>query len=166
MAGVVLCHGLLPEQSEAQTKWEVARRTIDVNFTSAVSVLNGAAEYLEPRGKGFLCVLSSVAGDRGRQSNYLYGSAKGALSIYLQGLRQRLSKRGIVVTTVKPGFTDTAMTWGLPGLFLVATPQKVAEDIYRAVCKRRGTVYTPWFWRIIMAIIKSVPEPIFNRIKL
>ena len=135
-------------------------------FTSAALLANLAAEYLEPRKRGFLCVLSSVAGDRGRQSNYIYGAAKGGLNIFLQGLRQRLSKSGIVVVTVKPGFTDTAMTWGLPGMFLVASPQKVAHDIYRAVQNGRGTVYTPWFWQIIMTLIKSIPEVVFNRIKL
>ena len=166
LAGVVICHGLLPDQAEAQANSELARRTIEVNFTSAAVLANLAAEYLEPRKRGFLCVLSSVAGDRGRQSNYIYGAAKGGLNIFLQGLRQRLSKSGIVVVTVKPGFTDTAMTWGLPGMFLVASPQKVAHDIYRAVQNGRGTVYTPWFWQIIMTLIKSIPEVVFNRIKL
>jgi short-subunit dehydrogenase len=166
LAGVVICHGLLPDQAAAQVDWELARRTIDVNFTSVALLLNAAARYFEPRGSGFLCVLSSVAGDRGRQSNYVYGAAKGGLNIYLQGLRQRLSKRGIAVVTVKPGFTDTDMTWGLAGMFLVAPPEKVADDIYQAIRKNRGSIYTPWFWRIIMAIIKSIPAAIFNRIKL
>jgi len=164
--GVVVCHGMMPSQAEAQKDWEIARRTIDVNYTSAVSILNLAAEYFQSRKAGFLCVLSSVAGDRGRQSNYLYGSAKGALSLYLQGLRQRLAKAGVRVVTVKPGFTDTAMTWGLPGMFLVASPEKVAEDVFRGVNKGKPTVYTPGFWRVIMFIIRSIPEAVYNRMKL
>lgn len=166
LRGVVVCHGTMPSQAAAQKDWATARRTIDVNYTSAVSILNLAAEYFQSGKAGFLCVLSSVAGDRGRQSNYLYGSAKGGLSLYLQGLRQRLAKSGIRVVTVKPGFTDTAMTWGLPGMFLVASPQKVAEDVFRAVQRGKPTVYTPGFWKVIMFIIRSIPEAVYNRMKL
>lgn len=166
LAGVIICHGTLPDQAHAQADWKTAQQTIDVNFTSAVSILNLAAEYLEPRKAGFICAISSVAGDRGRQSNYLYGAAKGGLTIYLQGLRQRMAKSGISVVTVKPGFIDTAMTWSLAGMFLVATPRRVAEDTLRAAQRGRGTIYSPWFWRIIMTIIKSIPERVFNRIKL
>ena len=180
--GVVLCHGAMAEQAEAQTDFALARRMIDTNYTSAVSVLNLAAERLEsppstptpspqPDAQSggfqrFLCVISSVAGDRGRPSNYIYGSTKAALDAYLEGLRARLFKAGVAVTTVKPGFVDTAMTWGLPGMFLVAKPQMVARDMDRAIKKGSAVVYTPWFWRIIMAIIRAIPRPVFNRMKL
>ena len=166
LAGVILCHGYMAEQPDAQADFALARRMIDVNFTSAVSVLELAAAHFESLGRGYVCALSSVAGDRGRQSNYLYGSTKAALSTYLQGLRSRLFKRGVFVTTVKPGFVDTAMTWGRKGVFLVASPEKVAKDIARAIRRRKSVVYTPWFWWGIMSIICAVPEWLFKRTKL
>jgi decaprenylphospho-beta-D-erythro-pentofuranosid-2-ulose 2-reductase len=164
--GVVLCHGNLTDNAAATADFCMARDMIETNYLSAVSVLTPIAKYLESQRSGWICVLSSVAGDRGRQSNYIYGSAKAGLSTFLQGLRNRLFRSGVAVTTVKPGFVDTAMTWGLPGLFLVATPQKVARDIRRAIRNRRGTIYTPWFWRWIMMMIRYIPEPIFKRMKL
>lgn len=172
--GVVLCHGAMADQAEAQADFALTKRMIDTNYASAVSVLNLAAERLlegeagggSKRQGRFLCVISSVAGDRGRPSNYLYGSTKAALDAYLEGLRARLAKAGIAVTTVKPGFVDTAMTWGLPGMFLVAEPQMVARDMDRAIKRHAAVVYTPWFWRFIMAIIRAIPRPVFNRMKL
>ena len=164
--GVILLHGLLPDQSIAQDDLEVARQVLDVNFTSAVSLLTLAGADFAGRKQGFLCVFSSVAGDRGRQSNYVYGAAKAGLTAYLQGLRNRMHHLHVTVTTVKPGFVDTGMTWGLPGLFLVASPDKVAEDVFRAVQKKKSVIYTPFFWRYIMLIIKSVPESIFKRMKM
>jgi decaprenylphospho-beta-D-erythro-pentofuranosid-2-ulose 2-reductase len=164
--GMVMLHGNLPAQSEAQVDVNVARSAIDTNFTSAVSILSFAANDFEARRRGFLCVFSSVAGDRGRQSNYVYGAAKAGLTTFLQGLRNRLFKSGVGVVTVKPGFVDTGMTWGLPGMFLVAKPESVAEDVYRAVEKGKATIYTPFFWRYIMLIIKHVPEVIFKRMKM
>jgi short-subunit dehydrogenase len=164
--GVVLCHGYMAVQAVAERDFGEAQRMIEVNYSSAVSVLEQAAAYLEAKKRGFVCAISSVAGDRGRQSNYLYGSTKAALNTYLQGLRHRLSKSGVNVLTVKPGFVDTRMTWGLPGLFLVASPDKVARDVCRAIRKRRNVTYTPWFWRGIMSIICAVPDFLFRRTKL
>jgi decaprenylphospho-beta-D-erythro-pentofuranosid-2-ulose 2-reductase len=164
--GVMLCHGYLPDQRQAASDASIARRVIDTNYTSAVSVLNLAANHLEQRRGGFICGLSSVAGDRGRRSNYLYGSSKAALSTYLQGLRNRLSRAGVRVITVKPGFVDTRMTFGLPGMFLVAKPERVAKDICRAIRRGQSVLYTPWFWRPIMLIIRTIPEFIFKRMKL
>ena len=166
LEGVVVCHGYMAEQDDAARDFSLARRMIDVNYTSAVSVLNLLADYFERRKSGYVCAVSSVAGDRGRGSNYLYGSTKAALSTYLQGLRNRLAKAGVTVVTVKPGFVDTALTFGRPGMFLVATPQRVGADVFRAVRKGRSVVYTPWFWRGIMGIIKAIPEPVFKRMKL
>ena len=128
LGGVIILHGQLPLQSDGQADFFVARRAIDVNFSSVVSLLTLAANDFEAKRSGFLCVFSSVAGDRGRQSNYVYGSAKAALSAFLQGLRNRLFKRGVKVLTVKPGFVDTGMTWGLPGMFLVASPGSRCGD--------------------------------------
>ncbi|MFM2354366.1 MAG: hypothetical protein RLZZ528_102, partial [Pseudomonadota bacterium] len=110
--------------------------------------------------------VASVAGDRGRIGNYVYGSAKAGFATYLSGLRNRLTRAGGHVVTVKPGFVDTAMTWGLPGMFLVATPDKVADDILTAVRKKRNVIYTPFFWRYIMLIIIHVPEFIFKKMKI
>jgi short-subunit dehydrogenase len=107
-----------------------------------------------------------VAGDRGRQSNYIYGSAKGALSLFLQGLRNRLAKAGVHVMTVKPGFVDTKMTFGKPGMFLVAQPEQVATEVFKAFQKQRNVVYVPWFWFWIMAIIRAIPEALFKTLKL
>jgi short-subunit dehydrogenase len=166
--GVVLCHGYLPDQTQAQRDGVEARRTIDVNLTSAVSLLNLAANYFEPRRKGYIAAISSVAGDRGRQSNYIYGAAKAGLTAYLQGLRNRLFHAGVHVLTINPGFTDTPMTRGKvnPKSPLVASPERVARDIDRGIRKRRNVLYTPWFWRPIMAIVRSVPEFVFKRLKM
>jgi short-subunit dehydrogenase len=168
LGGVVLFYGFMPDQKLAEHDWELCRRTIDTTFTSAVSVLNIAANYFEGQRKGFICGVSSVAGDRGRQSNYIYGSAKAGLTAYLQGLRNRLFHSGVAVITVKPGFTDTAMTWGLlkPGSPLVASPEQVARDIHRATISKRDVVYTLWFWRVIMTIICTIPERLFKRMKM
>src|SRR6185437_15894405 len=111
----------------------------------AAVILSLAANEFEREKRGYICAISSVAGDRGRQSNYVYGSAKAGLSAFLEGLEQRLFKSGVTVVTVKPGFVDTAMTWGLPGMFLVAQPAKIAADVFRAVRRRKSVVYTPWF---------------------
>lgn len=166
--GVVLCYGYLADQADAQADFEIARRTIDVNFTSAVSVLERLAEYFTGRRAGVIAAISSVAGDRGRQSNYLYGAAKAGLSAYLQGLRNRLFRAGVHVLAIKPGFVATAMSDGRvnPNSPLLATPEQVARDIDWALRRRRDVLYTPWFWRPIMGIIRGLPEPIFKRLKL
>jgi short-subunit dehydrogenase len=166
--GVVLCYGDLVDQPLAQADAGLARRTIDVNFTSPVLLLDRFAVRLEAQRSGSITVLSSVAGDRGRQSNYTYGAAKAGLTAYLQGLRNRLAHSGVHVLTVKPGFVDTPMTEGRldPRSALVASPERVARAIDRAMRRRRDVVYTPWFWRGIMAVVRAIPEPIFKRLRL
>lgn len=164
--GVLVAFGDLGDHKKAVNDFSVAHKIIDRNFTGAVSILTHCANHLGKEGKGFIIGITSVAGDRGRQSNYVYGAAKGALNIYLQGLRNRLFHLGVRVITIKPGFVDTAMTFGLPGLFLVASPQYVGDRIARSVKKSKDILYVPWFWRIIMFIIKSLPEPLFKRLKL
>ncbi|HTN94497.1 MAG TPA: SDR family oxidoreductase [Gallionella sp.] len=165
LTGVVLAFGYLGDQ-KAATDFNYGKKIIDSNYTGAASILSHCANYFEPLLRGFIIGISSVAGDRGRQSNYVYGAAKGALSLYLQGLRNRLYPSGVRVITVKPGFVDTAMTYGLPGLFLVASPQYIGECIVRSLDKSADVIYLPWFWRYIMLIIKHIPEPIFKRMKL
>jgi decaprenylphospho-beta-D-erythro-pentofuranosid-2-ulose 2-reductase len=165
--GVVLCFGFMAEQTDAQADVTIARRTIDTNFTGAVSILERFAEAFEQRQSGFIAALSSVAGDRGRQSNYIYGASKGGLSIYLQGLRNRLHPAGVGVTTIKPGFMDTKMTYGmdLPAP-LTASPEQAARAIYKAIQKRRDEAYTLFMWRYIMMIIRNIPEWQFKKMKL
>lgn len=166
IAGVVVAFGLMHDQRLAEVQHALAYETLHVNFTAAALVCEVAASAMLAQGRGWLCVLGSVAGDRGRQSNYLYGGAKGGLAIYLQGLRHRLAPHGIVVTTIKPGFIDTSMTWGRPGLFAVANPEQAARGIVQAVAKKRAVAYVPGFWRWIMAVIRVIPGAIFERTKL
>ena len=120
------------------------------------------ANYCESQGRGTLAVISSVAGDRGRKSNYVYGASKAALDTFLSGLRNRVDRAGVQVLTIKPGFVATRMTAHIPKNRLFATPEQVAHGILKAIRKRKDVVYVPWFWRPIMTIIKSVPERIFK----
>lgn len=166
LAGIVLCHGDMPEQAESEADPALARRVIDVNYASPVCLLEIASRHFQARGRGFICALSSVAGDRGRPSNYIYGSSKAALSTYLQGLRARLAKHGVRVVTIKPGFVDTALTYGRAGLFAVASPERVAIDVVRGIERDRAVVYTPRFWALILGVIRSIPDPIFKRLSL
>jgi short-subunit dehydrogenase len=159
--------GYLGEQAVAEKDFNEARKIIDTNYTGCVSVLNVIANDFERRKKGFIIGISSTAGDRGRKSNYCYGSAKAAFSTYLSGLRNRLYSSGVRVLTVKPGFVRTMMTEGmrLPPL-LTARPDEVAKDIVRAQEKDRDVLYTKWFWKWIMLVIKALPEAIFKKTNL
>ena len=166
--GVVLCQGLMVDQEQASGDWSLVRQMIDVNYASAVSLANRFASLLVARGSGYICGVSSVAGERGRQSNYFYGSTKAAFSAYLAGLRNRLFRHGVAVVTIKPGFVDTSMTWGLLNVNspLVAQPDRVARTIAKAIQKRRNVVYVPWFWAGIMCVIRLIPEALFKRLSL
>jgi decaprenylphospho-beta-D-erythro-pentofuranosid-2-ulose 2-reductase len=166
LSGAVVAFGYLGHQSLAEHDVREADTVFRTNFTGAASVLAPLADHLEERGGGFLLAVSSVSGDRGRKSNYAYGAAKAALNAYLSGLRQRLAPKGVRVVTVKPGFVDTAMTFGMDGLFLVASPQEVGERIARAAEGGTDVLYVPWFWRWIMAAIRAIPEPVFKRLSL
>jgi short-subunit dehydrogenase len=164
---VVLAFGYLGEQQKGEQDFTEAKKIIETNFTGAASILEIIAVDFERRGHGCIIGISSVAGERGRQSNYLYGSAKGALTIYLSGLRNRLHKRNVQVITVLPGFIRTKMTaeLDLPEK-LMAEPDEVAEDIHRAYKRRKDIIYTKWFWRWIMFVIKAIPEKVFKSLKL
>lgn len=159
-------YGILPDQKQCELSWEHTLDALNTNFISKASLLTLLANKIEQEQNRSLVVVSSVAGDRGRQSNYVYGTSKGALSIFLQGLRNRLHKANCPVITVKPGFIDTPMTENFDKNFLWASPEKVANDIYRAAAKGKDVVYTPWFWRYIMLIIKTIPERIFKKLSL
>ena len=158
--------GSMPEQSEIDADPALLARTVEQNFTGPATLLHRLAPHLAQRGSGTIVGVGSVAGDRGRLGNYVYGAAKAGFATYLSGLRNRLGREGVHVMTVKPGFVDTAMTWGIEGMFLVASPGQVARDILRGVRKRRNVLYTPFFWMGIMGIIRTIPEALFKRLKI
>ena len=164
---VLLAYGVLGDQGQAEDDADATRAIIDVNFTSAALWLQMAAKHL-PRDKPrSIIVISSVAGDRGRRSNYVYGAAKAGLSTFAEGLAHRLHGTNLHVLTVKPGFVDTPMTAHLErGGLLWASPDQVAEGIEQAVRKKQAVAYTPRFWWPIMTIIRLLPRPIFFRTKL
>ena len=157
--GIICAVGYLGEQPKSQTDFNEAQRIINTNYTGVVSLLNIIANDFESRKSGFIVGISSVAGDRGRKSNYTYGSAKAALTAYLSGLRNRLYESQIHVMTVKPGFVATQMTedMDLPEK-LTAQPEEVAKSIYKAQQKNKNILYTKWVWRWIMLIIRNIPE--------
>ena len=165
--GVVVAFGYTGEQKKAECSFQEARKIIETNYMGVVSILEIIAADFYRRKSGFIIVISSVAGERGRQSNYIYGSAKGALTVYLSGLRNRLYRRNVHVMTVLPGFVRTKMTQhlDLPEK-LVSRTDVVAQDIYRAHLKGRDVVYTRCFWRLIMLLVKVIPEKLFKRLRL
>jgi decaprenylphospho-beta-D-erythro-pentofuranosid-2-ulose 2-reductase len=164
---VLIAPGTLPDQQACQNDVQVAVREFNTNAVSIIALLTRFANVIEQQRRGTIAVISSVAGDRGRQTNYLYGSAKAALSTFCDGLRARLFKVGAHVVTIKPGFVATPMTAGLPlpGP-LVATADRVGSDIVRAVERGKDVIYTPWFWWGIMLIIRSIPGRVFKRLSL
>lgn len=165
---ITICvFGYLGEQKKGERNWEECEMIIDTNYKAAVSILNIVSNSYEETGKGTIVGISSVAGDRGRQSNYIYGSAKAGFTTYLAGLRNRLYKAGVHVLTVKPGFVDTKMTehLELPPL-LTAKPKQVAAAIFKAINRKKNVLYVLGIWWFIMIIIQAVPEFIFKKLKL
>lgn len=165
---VTICvFGVMYEEEDAFNDFSLTERMIDTNYTGAVSILNTAAKYYRAQKQGCIVGISSVAGERGRQSKLIYGSTKAAFTAYLDGLRNLLFKDGVHVVTVKPGFVYTKMTENLPlPAPLTAQPAEVGKAVYDAVQKKKNTVYVRWMWRWIMAIIKSIPEFQFKKMKL
>jgi decaprenylphospho-beta-D-erythro-pentofuranosid-2-ulose 2-reductase len=163
---VLIAQGTLPDQHACEQSVNTALAEFATNGTSTIALMTALAPRMEAQGRGVLAVISSVAGDRGRESNYLYGAAKAAVSAFASGLRQRLSKLGVNVLTIKPGFVDTPMTRDFRKGALWATPDAVARGIVHAADRGRSVVYLPWFWWPIMLIIRSIPEFIFKRLKL
>ncbi len=163
----LLAHGTLPDQKSCEQDVKIALKEIMNNGTSVISLLTLLANQMEAQGNGTIAVISSVAGDRGRPSNYVYGTAKAAVSTFCQGLRARLFKVGVSVVDIKPGFVATPMTQGLdlPGA-LVAEPTQVADRITKAIERGKNTVYAPSFWALIMMIIRNIPEFVFKRLNL
>ncbi|WP_297910740.1 SDR family oxidoreductase [Thiomonas sp.] len=162
---VLIAHGTLPDQRACEASSEALLAAMHTNATSAIVLASLAAAQVVDGGT--IAAIGSVAGDRGRQSNYVYGAAKGMLALFLQGLRNRLAGRGVQVLTIKPGFVDTPMTAAFERKGpLWATPERVAAGIVRAIDRRRDVVYLPWFWGPIMLVIKHIPERVFKRLSL
>jgi len=168
LAGVLLAFAVMPEQSEVERDGTVALELCDVNVRATFAFLEAAAARLEGRSGSFLCAFSSVAGDRGRRKNYAYGATKAALSVAMEGLAARLAPKGVTVLCVKAGPADGAMAWGVfpPSSPLLVRPERVARDVLRALARRRSVVYTPWFWRPVMAVLRALPAPVFRRLPI
>lgn len=163
---ILIAQGTLPEQTDIQTTYEKTFQCIQDNALSTISLATILGNIMEQQESGNLAIISSVAGDRGRQSNYIYGACKAMVTTFAAGLRNRLTPKGAHVITIKPGFVDTPMTASFSKSALWAQPEDVAKDITKAYEKRSNTIYTPWFWRYIMLIIQHVPEVIFKKLKL
>lgn len=160
---VLVAHGLLGDQLLSESEVAHAHAILHTNLTSVVALLVPLANHMEKAGAGSLAVITSVAGDRGRPRNYTYGAAKGALNIYLQGLRTRLYARGVAVTTLKLGPVHTPMTVDHPKNVLFAEPRPVAQDILDAMDARAAEVYLPAKWSAIMGLVKNAPEFVVQR---
>lgn len=163
---VLIAHGTLPKQKACENSFEEALTEINTNAIGTISVLTHIANKLEVLKSGTIAVVTSVAGDRGRKSNYIYGASKGMVSIYLQGLRNRLYNSGINVLDIKPGFVDTPMTADFKKGVLWVKPDVIARCIVKGVDKNKNQVYAPFFWKIIMTIICSIPENVFKRMSM
>ena len=163
---VLIAHGILPVQPEISGNTAKIQQLFHTNFISVVSCINELLPGFKEQHAGKIAIITSVAGDRGRESNYIYGATKGALSAYLAGLGAQVINDGVHIIDIKPGFVDTPMTRNLKKGILFAQPEKVALDIYTAIECNKLICYTPGFWRWIMLIIRSIPEPIFRKLKL
>lgn len=161
-----MAHGILGEQGRGEQDFNHAAQILHTNFVAPVSLLTWLANYCVQRRGGVLAVLSSVAGDRGRKSNYLYGSSKAGLSAFLAGLRNRVDREGVTVMTIKPGPVKTAMTSGMKGSEKFADVNKVAATIAKAIDKKVDTLYVPFQWGPIMFIIRHLPESRFKKLNL
>ena len=162
----IVAYGVLGDQKEAERSWAAAHVILRTGFISVASLVTLLANEFEKQGFGQLVAIGSVAGDRGRKTNYVYGAAKGAVEILLQGVRHRLAPRGINVLLIKPGFVDTPMTAHLPKSPLFASAGSVGKVVVSAMENSRSTVYAPWFWKPVMLIIRSLPERVFNRLPI
>jgi decaprenylphospho-beta-D-erythro-pentofuranosid-2-ulose 2-reductase len=162
----LIAHGTLSDQIACESSFELALQEITTNALSVVSLSSRIATRLAARHSGTIVVISSVAGDRGRQSNYVYGCAKSLVTTFLSGLRQRMHKYGVNVITVKPGFVDTPMTAAFAKGLLWSKPESVAAGIVSAIARKRDVVYLPFFWRPIMLMVRLVPERVFKRLTL
>lgn len=158
----LIAHGILGDQKAAEQDFRLAERVMRTNVLSSMSLITWLANYFVARQSGTIAAISSVAGDRGRKSNYVYGTSKAALTAFLQGVRNRIDREGVNVITIKPGFVATPMTANMQRGILFVTPEKVARAIARAIEQHKDVVYIPKFWRLIMTVIRLLPERIFK----
>lgn len=163
---VLIAHGTLSDQKACEKSVSLTINEITTNALSIVALLTLISNRLEVKKRGKIAIISSVAGDRGRESNYVYGSSKAMVTAFTSGLRQRLHKSGVTVVTIKPGFVDTPMTKNMAKNYLWATPESIALQITKAIQGPSTEIYTPYFWRIIMLIIKSIPNSLFKHVSL
>ena len=163
---VLVAQGALGDPAAYAADPGAAAAVLHTNLVAPASLLTAFAARLARRGAGTLVVIGSVAGDRGRGSNFAYGAAKGGLALFAQGLRNRWHRAGLHVLTVKPGFVDTPMTAHVPKNPLFASPERVAAAIVRAADARRDVVYVPWFWRWILLAVRAIPERVFKKLEL
>ena len=162
----LIAHGVLGDQQAAEQDFDTAAAILHTNFMSTVSLLTWLGNYFQAQHSGSLAVISSVAGDRGRKSNYVYGASKGALNIFLEGLRNRIDRDGVQVLTIKPGFVATPMTAHVEHNALFASPEQVARGIVKAVDRRKDVAYVPWFWALIMFLVRAVPGFQFKKMNM
>jgi len=163
---VLVAHGTLPDQKQCEQDMSLIEQEVSTNAISILVMISHLANYFEQQKHGCIAVISSVAGDRGRQSNYIYGAAKSMVTTFMQGLRNRLHNANVQVLTIKPGFVDTPMTVDYKKGFLWAQPNAVAKGIIKAIDNGKAEVYLPEFWRLIMFVIRNIPEFIFKRMSL
>ncbi len=160
---VVYAAGIQPPVLLDEYNFAKDKAMIEVNLLGAIAWLNETAARFQREGKGQIAAISSVAGDRGRIGSPVYNTSKAGLNTYLEALRNRLTRRGVTVTTIKPGFVDTVLLENAPKTFWVITPEQAAASIYQAIRKRKQTVYVPARWRWVMLIIRHIPSFIFRR---
>ena len=162
----LICHGSLPDQNDCETDFKKIEKEISINALSTISICTEVSKQLQKQKRGTLAVITSVAGERGRQSNFIYGAAKSMVSTYLQGLRGKLLPIGVHVIDIKPGLVDSPMTAGFKKGALWSTPKSVATKIVKGVDRKQNTIYAPGYWRFLMLTVRSIPEFIFKKIKI
>jgi short-subunit dehydrogenase len=163
---LLVAQGTLPDQAACEADPAQTLREFSLNAMGPIALALKAAAYFEIQRSGCLAVITSVAGVRGRRTNYVYGSAKAAVSTFLEGLRGRMGDAGVSVVDIRPGFVDTPMTAHLPKKALFATAASVGERVYRAMNSGDAVVYTPWFWRWIALVIQLIPRSIFAKLPI
>ncbi|OYO30699.1 SDR family NAD(P)-dependent oxidoreductase [Janthinobacterium sp. PC23-8] len=163
---VLIAHGSLPDQAQCQTNLAQCREALEVNAISPVLFAEAFVEHMQRSERGTLAIIGSVAGDRGRKSNYVYGAAKGLVTRYAQGLQHRLASSGLTVVLIKPGPTATPMTAHLPGQGKMAPVEQVAREIVAGIARGAQTIYTPGKWAVIMQVIRHLPRFVFNKMDI
>ncbi len=162
---VLICHGSLPDQDKVEKNFKQAQKELNTNALSVISLLTDLAPRLVEQGAGTIAVITSVAGDRGRQPNFVYGAAKALVSTYIQGLRGKLLEHNVHLIDIRPGLVDSPMTAGIPKGPLWSSPERIAQKIVQSIRRGSHTVYAPGYWRIIMFVVRAIPDFIFKRLK-